>query len=83
MDESDDELDSDEFSEENDDNDTTETIACPQCGEQVYEDAEQCPYCGTYLTSQTSPWVGRSFWWIALALLGIVATIVALSGLAP
>lgn len=80
MEESDDGLDEDEFPDENDD--VTETIPCPACGAAIYEDAEQCPYCGTYVTSQTSPWAGRSWWWIVLAVLGLLATILALSGLA-
>jgi uncharacterized paraquat-inducible protein A len=78
--ESDDEFDEDEFPDENDEDDSTETVSCPSCGADVYEDAEQCPYCGTYITHQTSPWEGRSMWWIVLAVLGLVATILALSG---
>lgn len=55
----------------------------PPVAADVYEDAEQCPYCGTYITSQTSPWAGRSVWWIVLAVLGLLATILVLSGLVP
>ncbi len=80
MQESDDGFDEDEFPDENDDDDLTETVPCPSCGADVYEDAEQCPYCGSYITSSTSPWGGRSVWWVALAVLGLVATILALSG---
>jgi hypothetical protein len=80
FDESDDELDEDEFSEKNDDDDPTETVTCHSCGAEVYEDAEQCPYCGMYLTADTSPWSGRSPWWVVLALLGLIATVLALMG---
>ncbi len=31
-----------------------ETVACQNCGEEVYEDAEQCPKCREYLTTSTS-----------------------------
>jgi len=78
-----DDFDAEEAPDDAADDDLTETTPCPSCGADVYEDAEQCPYCGTYLTSQTSPWAGRSVWWIVLAVLGLLATILALSGLAP
>ena len=28
----------------------TASLACPHCGEQVYDDVEQCPYCGMYIS---------------------------------
>ncbi|MEN6494334.1 MAG: zinc-ribbon domain-containing protein [Thermoguttaceae bacterium] len=83
MQESDDDFNEDESPDEDVDDDPTETVPCPSCGADVYEDAEQCPYCGTYITSQTSPWAGRSVWWIVLAVLGLLATILVLSGLVP
>jgi hypothetical protein len=65
------------FDEEN----LTET--CPSCGEDIYEDAVRCPYCGDYVTFSTRgyPWNRRPMWWVLLALLGIVATVLTLSGL--
>jgi hypothetical protein len=47
----------------------------------VYEDAQQCPACGFYITHQHHPLSGRPGWWIALAVLGVLATILALAGL--
>ncbi len=35
--------------DENEDEDDFETQACPSCGADVYEDAEQCPACGDYV----------------------------------
>ena len=32
-----------------DDCDESTTVECPNCGEQVYEDAEQCPLCQQYI----------------------------------
>jgi endogenous inhibitor of DNA gyrase (YacG/DUF329 family) len=61
----------------------TETVPCPHCGADIYEDAVRCPACGTYVTHTTSPWVGRPVWWIVLALLGVLATVCALAGLCP
>lgn len=57
---------------------------CPLCGGEVYEDAVRCPSCGEYLeagfaTRDGGPWSGRSVWWVALGLLGMVATIAALA----
>ncbi|MEX2142099.1 MAG: hypothetical protein WD894_22725 [Pirellulales bacterium] len=55
------------------------TRECPRCGADVYEDAEQCPRCGEWITAETSPWSGRSLWWVILGVLGILALIWALS----
>jgi hypothetical protein len=79
---SDDDLEDHEFPDEDDDFDDEEatlTRECPRCGVDIYEDVEQCPLCGTWLTSQATAWSGRSWWWIALGLLGIIAMVLALS----
>lgn len=75
------ESDPDEPSDEDDlDDDQSETVPCPACGVEIYEDAFQCPACGYYLASQSSsPWSGRSIWWILLGLLGTGALIYALT----
>tara|TARA_B100000686_G_C15950596_1_gene553353 strand:+ start:296 stop:526 length:231 start_codon:yes stop_codon:yes gene_type:complete len=56
----------------------SEVVACPECGEEVYEDAEQCPLCGAYIVHQYNPWSQRPTWWIVLGILGIVSVIFAL-----
>lgn len=74
----------DEYPDESDypDDDESLTQPCPACGADVYEDAEQCPVCGEYITWRTGDiWAGRSIGWIVLGLLGILATILVLSGL--
>ena len=59
--------------------DEADTLVCPACGSEVYEDAEQCPYCREYLTSpSTSVLADRPWWFVLLALLGMVAVIIAL-----
>ena len=60
------------------DDDEPELLACPECGGEVYEDAEQCPHCGQYIKpgGSTSVLSGRPFWFIALAIAGIIAVIV-------
>jgi hypothetical protein len=56
------------------------TSTCRACGAEVYEDAEQCPACGEWITSSSSPWAGKPLWWIALGGLGILAVLAALAG---
>jgi len=71
-----DELRDDEYPDEDDD--ARETEPCPNCGTEVYEDAEQCPHCGEYITHSHGPVAGRPAWWIILGFLGILATILVL-----
>jgi hypothetical protein len=73
-------LDDREFPDDDidDNDDCTPTILCPKCGTDLYDDVEQCPVCGTWLTTVTSPWSGRQAWWLALALLGVAALVWAL-----
>lgn len=77
----DDDLDDDEYPDDDytDDDDEADTRECPRCGADNYEDALQCTLCGHYLSSETGVWSGRSWWWMALGALGIIATIVLLS----
>ncbi len=58
------------------------TVTCPECGGEVYEEADCCPYCGFYLdAASTHAFIGRPAWFVALGVIGILATILALSGL--
>jgi len=77
----DDELRDDEYPDEDEsDDEATATVACPHCGAQVYEDAEYCPVCDSYITPGGNAISGRPLWWILLGLAGIIATLVVLSG---
>ena len=60
------------------DDDEAELVACPACGLEVYEDAEQCPSCGEYITHSTSALAGRPAWMIGLFLAGVLAVIFAM-----
>lgn len=73
----------DSDSDSGDDDDLTETVACPECGAEVYEEAEQCPRCGSYITHGGGVWAGRPIWWIVLGLLGLAAGVLALAGWLP
>ena len=75
----DDDFDQDEFDTFDVDDDEAETIPCPNCGADVYEDAPRCPSCDEYITASNSVWIGRPWWWIGLGIAGIAATILALS----
>jgi hypothetical protein len=84
----DDDFGDDGFEDDNFDagdfDDDVELVDCPECGEEVYEEAEQCPYCGNFIVRSqiggSSAWSGRPLWWLILGLVGIGATIVALVG---
>ncbi len=64
------------------DGEYAETVPCPHCGHDVYEDAVQCPACGDYITHHATVWSGRPVWWIALGLLGIAAAVLTLARIA-
>ena len=57
------------------DDDAAETVPCPDCGADVYEDAEQCRACGSYIVPANHSFAGRPIWWTILGLLGIAAVI--------
>ncbi len=65
----------------NTDDDATAVVRCSNCGEEVYAEADSCPYCGEFLVGDSSPWSGKPTWFVWLGLLGIVAVLVVLSGL--
>ena len=57
----------------------SEVVACPNCGADVYEEAEQCPSCGEYIVHGSSLWDGKPLWWVLLGIAGVIAVIVVLS----
>ena len=70
-----DEPDDDGWDDEDDDDsgDEASTIACPACGQPMFDDAPSCPECGHYLTADEAygrdkpKWFLIAFW---LCLLG-------------
>jgi hypothetical protein len=60
--------------------DDTDTVPCPYCGCEVYEDAERCPSCEHYLSSEDSP-PGRKPWWLIVGVLICLAAIARWIGL--
>jgi hypothetical protein len=73
--------DYDEYSDEDQsDDDATDTVACPHCGAEIYEDAVRCPICENYVTHGSHVLSGRPLWWILLGLAGVVAVLLVLTG---
>ena len=57
-------------------------VPCPTCGTEIYEEAQRCPACGEYVIhGRSPPWEGQPAWYIALAVLGVVAVLVTVSGI--
>ena len=57
--------DRDAWDEGEDDDDTL--MPCPHCGRMIYDDAEQCPKCGKYVSREDAP---RSRpWWVVAGVL--------------
>lgn len=56
----------------------SDIVPCPHCGAEVYEDAPRCPDCGDFIVLGGSAWSGRPAWWVLLAILGFLATLVTL-----
>jgi predicted RNA-binding Zn-ribbon protein involved in translation (DUF1610 family) len=55
-----------------------ETLPCPACGAEIYEEAERCPACGDFVVMRVGRTPGR-WWWVAavLALVGMVLYVAA------
>lgn len=48
------------------DGDETPTVLCPNCGLEVYDDADQCAHCGHWVVKRIA-WTGggrKPLWWI-------------------
>lgn len=58
------------------DDDESETLACPECGEEVYEDTEQCPECGQYITPKVKESRLENAIWTTAAILVLVACLI-------
>ena len=63
------------------DDDEDDTVPCPECGADVYEDSQRCPACGNYIVHSSSgyAWKNRPLWWIVLGALGMIAVILGLA----
>jgi hypothetical protein len=74
-----DSLEDREFPDEDElDDDLSQTVTCPECGADVYEDTPRCPHCGNYLGSPTHAITAGRGWWFALGIIGILAALAVL-----
>jgi uncharacterized paraquat-inducible protein A len=71
--EDDDDEDDDDYGD--DGGDDAETVPCPQCGADVYEDAEQCPRCGKYLSAEDAPPTRPRGWVAIVMVLALLAAV--------
>jgi hypothetical protein len=58
-----------------DDEDDLPLVPCPYCRAEIVEDAEQCPYCGHYISAEDAPRQGKSWVWIVLMVLALLAAV--------
>ena len=61
-DDSDDDRDLPNEFDTDDDSDDPDTIPCPYCRRPVYENADLCPHCKSYLSEEDAP--RRHPWWL-------------------
>ena len=59
--------------------DRDDTMPCPHCRAEIYDESEQCPYCGQYITAQTSPFQSAPTWMRVLFVLIILAIVLSLA----
>jgi predicted nucleic acid-binding Zn ribbon protein len=52
-----------------------DTMPCPYCGQAIYDEAERCPYCESYISREDAP--SRQSTWIVVGVV-ICLAIVAL-----
>jgi hypothetical protein len=57
----------------------TETVECPKCGADLYEDAVRCPLCGEYVHHTHSVWKDKPLWWKLVGLAGILAILLSIA----
>jgi hypothetical protein len=68
LDEGPQDIDLEEFGDDGEE----ETMPCPNCGKEIYEDAEFCPYCKNYVELKAAGG-SKHLWWVALVVLVVVA----------
>jgi len=52
------------------------TIPCPHCGKAIYDEAERCPYCESYISKEDRGPTPKAWWvLVGLAVCLIAATI--------
>jgi len=60
------------YDEEPDDASDDDLLPCPECGAEIFDDAEQCPHCGWYVTPFRTR-VDSRRQWVAIVLLVLMS----------
>mgnify|MGYP007086393869 FL=1 len=60
------------FDDEDDDSDDG-TVACPACGEPMFEDSPRCPTCGEYVSADGASSSPRPTWIVVTVLVCLTA----------
>lgn len=56
-----------------DDDETPDLVACPHCGNEIFEDAEQCPRCQQYLLKTGSAAAATtSLGWVGVLIIVLI-----------
>jgi uncharacterized paraquat-inducible protein A len=50
------------------------TMECPHCQETIFDESEQCPACGKYLSAEDAPPASKPTW---IVVTGVICLIVA------
>jgi predicted RNA-binding Zn-ribbon protein involved in translation (DUF1610 family) len=61
------------------DDETTETLACPACGAEIYAGADRCPHCGNWVTLREGGCRRSGLWW--LIVLAVIAAMLIAYGI--
>ena len=69
------ELDEREEPDEADTDDRLEAelVPCPDCGKAVYEEAEVCPHCGSFISGETV--TAKRPWWVVAAAIALLVAV--------
>ena len=65
-------IDRDSIDENEDWDDEDDVVPCGNCGRDIYDDAERCPYCGEYISRENRRLTGKPWWMILGVLLCII-----------
>ena len=58
-----------------DDSDEPALVPCPYCRQEISEDAERCPHCGSYVSVEDAP---RPRPWFVVGVVVLVAVVIAI-----
>ncbi len=49
-------------------------LPCPHCRAEIYDEAEQCPYCGEFILSDARPFASKPTWvqWLFVLIVAVI-----------